>query len=603
MTLNGYLQLIFYIVVLIALAKPLGTFMARVYEGQSVGLNRVLGPLERLIYRLCGTRQDEEMNWKTYAIAMLLFNLVGFLFLYALQRLQAALPLNPQALGAVTPDSSFNTAVSFMTNTNWQGYGGEVTMSYLTQMLGLAVQNFVSAATGMAIMVALIRGLARRSAQTIGNFWVDLTRSTLYILLPLSIVLALIQVWQGVPQTFSAYQSVPLVQAQSYEQPKLDADGNPVKDASGNAVTETVPVTQQVLPLGPAASQIAIKQLGTNGGGFYNVNSAHPYENPTPLSNFFEVLAILLIAGAVCYTYGTMVNDTRQGWAILAAMTIVFVAMLTIAVWAEQSGNPLYNQLGVDTTASDMQPGGNMEGKETRFGIANSALWATTTTLASNGSVNSMHDSYTPLGGFVPLFDIQMGEVIYGGVGSGLYGMLIFVFIAVFIAGLMVGRTPEYVGKKIESYEMKMSSVAILVMPITVLVGTAIGVMTTGGTSTIYNTTPAPHGFSEVLYAFTSAGNNNGSAFAGIGVNTPFYNTALGIAMLLGRYWIAIPALAIAGSLAKKKIVPAGPGTLPTHTPLFIVMLIGVILLVGVLTFIPALALGPFVEHLMMIGS
>jgi K+-transporting ATPase ATPase A chain len=590
-------------IVLIGLAKPLGWYMARVYEGQSVGLDRVLGPLERLIYRLCGTRPDQEMNWKIYALAMLLFNLLGILLLYALQRLQAALPLNPQALGAITPDSSFNTAVSFVTNTNWQGYGGEVTMSYLTQMLGLAVQNFVSAATGMAIMVALIRGLARRSAQTIGNFWVDLTRTTLYILLPLSIVLALIQVWQGVPQSLSVYQSVPLLQAQSYAQPKLDADGNPLKDASGNPITEAVPVTQQVLPLGPAASQIAIKQLGTNGGGFFNANSAHPFENPTPLSNFFEVLAILLIAGAVCYTYGKMVNDTRQGWAILTAMTLVFVAMLTIAVWAEQSGNPLYNALGVDTTASDMQPGGNMEGKETRFGIANSALWATTTTLASNGSVNSMHDSYTPLGGFVPLFDIQMGEVIYGGVGSGMYGMLIFVIIAVFIAGLMVGRTPEYLGKKIEAYEMKMSSLAILVMPITVLLGTAIGVMTTGGTATIYNTTPAPHGFSEVLYAFSSAGNNNGSAFAGIGVNTPFYNTALGIAMLLGRYWIAIPALAIAGSLAKKKVVPAGPGTLTTHTPLFIVMLIGVILLVGVLTFIPALALGPFVEHLMMIGS
>jgi potassium-transporting ATPase potassium-binding subunit len=600
MTLNGYLQLLVYVVVLIGLAKPLGWFMARVYQGQGVGLDRVLGPAERLIYRLCGTRADEEMSWKVYTLAMLLFNLAGFLLVYLLQRLQAALPLNPQNLGAVSPDSSFNTAVSFMTNTNWQGYSGEVTMSYLTQMLGLAVQNFVSAATGMAIMAALIRGIARRSAQTIGNFWVDLTRTTLYILLPLSIVLALIQVWQGVPQTFSAYQAVPLVQPQSYQQPKLDANGSPLKDASGNELIETVEVTQQVLPLGPAASQIAIKQLGTNGGGFFNTNSAHPFENPTPLSNFFEMLAILLIAGALCYTYGMMVNDTRQGWALLAAMTLVFVAMLAVAVWAEQSGNPLYARLGVDTAASDTNPGGNMEGKELRFGIANSALWATTTTLASNGSVNSMHDSYTPLGGFVPLFNIQMGEVIYGGVGSGLYGMLIFVIIAVFIAGLMVGRTPEYLGKKIEAYEIKMASLAILVMPITVLLGTAVAVMTSAGTATIYNTTPAPHGFSEVLYAFTSAGNNNGSAFAGIGVNTPFYNTALGIAMLLGRFWIAIPALAIAGSLAGKKMVPAGPGTLGTHTPLFIVMLIGVILLVGVLTFIPALALGPFVEHLMM---
>jgi K+-transporting ATPase ATPase A chain len=601
MTLNGYLQLLLYFVVLIGLAKPLGWFMARVYEGQNVGLNRALGPVERLIYRVCGTSEDEEMSWQTYTLAMLLFNLLGFLLVYALQRLQPVLPLNPQGFGAVLPDSSFNTAVSFVTNTNWQGYGGETTMSYLTQMLGLAVQNFVSAATGMAIMVALIRGIARRTAQTIGNFWVDLTRTTLYILLPLSIVLALIQVWQGVPQTFSAYRAVPLVQPQSYQQPNLDADGNPAKDASGNDVTETVQVNQQFLPLGPAASQIAIKQLGTNGGGFYNTNSAHPYENPTPLSNFFEVLAILLIAGALCYTYGMLVQDTRQGWALLAAMTLVFVAMLAIAVRAEYSGNPLYARLGVDTIASDTNPGGNMEGKEVRFGVANSALWATATTLASNGSVNSMHDSYTPLGGFVPLFDIQIGEVIFGGVGSGLYGMLIFVIIAVFIAGLMVGRTPEYMGKKIEAYEMKMASLAILVMPITVLLGSAIAVMTSAGTATIYNTTPAPHGFSEVLYAFSSAGNNNGSAFAGIGVNTPFYNTALGIAMLLGRFWIAIPALAIGGSLAGKKLVPAGPGTLATHTPLFIVMLIGVILLVGVLTFIPALALGPFVEHLMMI--
>ncbi len=603
MTLNGYLQLLLYFVVLIALIKPVGWFMARVYEGQPVGLDRVFGPVERLIYRLCGTRPDDEMNWKTYTIAMLLFNLLGFLLLYALQRLQAVLPLNPQGLGAVSPDSSFNTAVSFVTNTNWQGYGGEVTMSYLSQMLGLAVQNFVSAATGMAIVVALIRGIARHSAQTIGNFWVDLTRTTLYILLPLSIVLALILVSQGVVQTFSAYQSVPLVQAQSYEQPKLDADGNPVKDASGNDVTETVQVTQQVLPLGPAASQVAIKELGTNGGGFFNVNSAHPFENATPLSNFFEMLSLLLIAGALCYTYGMMVKDTRQGWALFAAMTIVLVVMVAVAEWAEYSGNPLYNRLGVDSVASAVQPGGNMEGKEVRFGVVNSALWATATTVTSNGSVNSMHDSYTPLGGLVALFDMQMGEVIYGGVGSGLYGMLIFVIIAVFVAGLMVGRTPEYLGKKIESYEMKMASVAILVMPTVVLVSTAVAITAPAGLAGIYNTTPAPHGFSEVLYAFTEAGNNNGSAFAGLGANTPFYNTALGLTILFGRYWIIIPALAIGGSLARKKIVPAGAGTLTTHTPLFIVMLIGVILLVGVLTFIPALALGPIVEHLMMIGS
>jgi potassium-transporting ATPase potassium-binding subunit len=582
MTLNGWLQLILYFVVLIALAKPLGAFMARVYDGEKTRLDRVIGPIERLIYRLSGVNPQAEMNWKTYALAMLLFNLFGLIAVYLLQRLQGALPLNPQGLGAVSPDSSFNTAVSFATNTNWQGYGGEVTMSYLTQMLALTVQNFVSAATGMAIVVALIRGLRARSAQTIGNFWVDLTRTTLYILLPLSIVLAVILVTQGVVQNFNSYQTVPLLQA--------TVDGN------GNAVT------QQVLPMGPAASQIAIKQLGTNGGGFFNVNSSHPFENATPLSNFFEMLSILLIPAALCYTFGKMVKDTRQGWALLAAMTIVFAAMTLIAVGTEQNGNPAFTQMGVDQTASELQAGGNMEGKEVRYGIVNSALWASVTTVASNGSVNSMHDSYTPLGGFVPLFNIQMGEVIFGGVGSGLYGILIFAIIAVFIAGLMVGRTPEYLGKKIESFEMKMASIGILVMPITVLVGTAIAVLVPGGLATIWNTTPAPHGFSEVLYAFTSAGNNNGSAFAGLGANTLFYNTALGIAMLIGRFWIAIPALAIAGSLAGKKIVPAGPGTLPTHTPLFIVMLIFVVLLVGVLTFIPALALGPFVEQLMMMG-
>jgi potassium-transporting ATPase potassium-binding subunit len=583
MTLNGWLQLILYFGVLIALVKPLGAFMARVYEGESTFLDRIIGPIERLIYRLSGVKPQDGMNWKTYALAMLLFNLFGLLAVYLLQRVQGALPLNPQGLSAISPDSSFNTAVSFASNTNWQGYGGEVTMSYLTQMLALTVQNFVSAATGMAIVVALIRGLRARSAQTIGNFWIDLTRTTLYILLPLALILAVVLVSQGVVQNFNSYQTVPLLQA--------TVDGN------GNAVT------QQVLPMGPAASQIAIKQLGTNGGGFFNVNSSHPFENATPLSNFLEMLSILLIPAALCYTFGKMVKDTRQGWALLAAMTIVFAAMTLIAVGAEQNGNPAFTPLGVDQTASELQAGGNMEGKEVRYGIVNSALWASATTVASNGSVNSMHDSYTPIGGFVPLFNMQMGEVIFGGVGSGLYGMLIFAIIAVFIAGLMVGRTPEYLGKKIEAFEMKMASIVILVMPLTVLIGTAIGVLTAGGLATIYNTTPAPHGFSEVLYAFTSAGNNNGSAFAGLGANTLFYNTALGIAMLIGRFWIAIPALAIAGSLAGKKIVPAGPGTLPTHTPLFIVMLIGVVLLVGVLTFIPALALGPFVEQLMMMGQ
>jgi len=601
MTFNGYIQLGLYLVVLLALAKPLGGFMARVYMGQPTRLDRVLGPLERLIYRLCGVRAEEEMGWKTYAIAMLLFNLFGFLAVYALQRLQGVLPLNPQGFGAVTPDSSFNTATSFATNTNWQGYGGEVTMSYLTQMLALTVQNFVSAATGMAVLVAFIRALARHTAQTIGNFWVDLTRSTLYILLPLSLVLALIQVQQGVVQTFSAYQTVPLLQATSYEEPKLDADGKPLQDADGKPVTETKEMKEQVLPLGPAASQIAIKQLGTNGGGFFNVNSAHPFENATPLTNFLEMLSILLIAAALCYTFGVMVGDTRQGWAVLAAMTIVFVGALALCVWAEQTGNPRIAALGVDTTASSLQPGGNMEGKEVRFGIVNSAIWATATTSASNGSVNSMHDSFTPLGGFVPLFMIQLSEVIFGGVGSGLYGMLIYVIIAVFVAGLMVGRTPEYLGKKIESYEMKMASLAILVPPLLVLVCTALAVVTEAGKAGPPN--PGAHGFSEILYAFSSMGNNNGSAFAGISANTPFYNLVGGVAMLASRYWIAIPALAIAGSLAGKKLVPAGLGTLPTHTPLFVAMLISIVIIVGALTFIPALALGPIVEHVLMVGA
>jgi K+-transporting ATPase ATPase A chain len=609
MTLNGYLQIVLYMVVLIGLAKPLGWYMARVYEGQSIGLDRVLGPVERLIYRICGTGEDQEMNWKTYAIAMLLFNLLGFLVVYLLQRLQAALPLNPQGLGPISPDSSFNTAVSFATNTNWQGYGGETTMGYLTQMLGLNVQNFVSAAAGMATLAAFIRGLARRTTEMIGNFWVDLTRTTLYIFLPLALILALIQVSQGVVQNFNAYQAVPLLQPTSYEQTKLDAAGNPVKDASGNEVKETVQVTQQALPMGPAASQIAIKQLGTNGGGFFNVNSAHPFENPTPLSNFFEMLAILVISAALCYTFGKMVKDTRQGWAVLAAMTIIFIPSLALAVGSEAAGNPQLAALGADQTISDVAPGGNMEGKEVRFGIANSALWATATTAASNGSVNSMHDSYTPLGGLVPIFMIQLGEIIYGGVGSGLYGMLVFAIIAVFVAGLMVGRTPEYLGKKIESYEMKMASVVILIPPIVVLGFTALAVVTQAGKGALYDSTfpyttiynPGTHGFSEVLYAFSSMGNNNGSAFAGLGANNPFYNLTGGIAMLFARYWLAVPTLAIAGSLAQKKLVPAGPGTLPTHTPLFIVMLIGVVLIVGVLTFVPALALGPIVEHLQML--
>jgi K+-transporting ATPase ATPase A chain len=578
MTAIGILQLALYMVVLIALAKPLGLYMANVYEGRPTLLSRLFGPLERGLYRLLGTREDEEMDWKTYAVAMLLLNIAGFVAVYLLQRLQAVLPLNPQVFGAVTPDSSFNTAVSFASNTNWQGYGGETTMSYLTQMLGLTVQNFLSAAAGMATLVALIRGLARRSGSTVGNFWVDVTRSTIYILLPLSLLVALLLVSQGVVQNFSAYVPATLVQSTT---------------ASDGAA-----VTQHMLPMGPAASQVAIKQLGTNGGGFFNVNSSHPFENPTPLSNSVELLSILLISAALCYTFGKMVGDTRQGWAVLAAMTAIFVILLAGAYLAEQSGNPLFDRLGIDQSASATQSGGNMEGKETRFGIASSALWAAATTAASNGSVNSMHDSYTPLGGLVPMWLMQLGEVIYGGVGSGLYGMLIFAIIAVFVAGLMIGRTPEYLGKKIEAFEMKMSSLVILIPCVVVLTGTAIAVLADGGRATIFN--PGAHGFSEVLYAFSSAGNNNGSAFAGLGANTSFYNLTLGLAMLFARYWLAIPTLAIAGSMVRKKVTPSGPGTLPTHTPLFVVMLISVVIIVGALTFIPALALGPIVEHLMM---
>jgi potassium-transporting ATPase potassium-binding subunit len=600
MTGNGILQLGFYLIVLLVLAKPLGSYMARVYEGRPIGLDRALGWLERLIYKASGVAPEAEMGWKTYALTMLLFNLAGLLAVYALQRLQSRLPLNPAGLGAVSPDSSFNTAVSFATNTNWQGYGGETTMSYLTQMLALTVQNFVSAATGMAVVVALIRGFARRSAETIGNFWVDLTRTTLYILLPLSFVFALVLVSQGVVQTFGPYAKVAVVQPSEYDEPVTDKDGKPVLDEKGQPKTKKSTLTEQVIAVGPAASQIAIKQLGTNGGGFFNVNSAHPFENPTPLTNFLELLAILQLSAALCYTFGVMVGDTRQGWAVLAAMTVVFVALLAVCVVAEQNGSVFAKQ-GVDHSASALQSGGNMEGKEVRFGIANSALWATATTAASNGSVNAMHDSFTPIGGLVPMWLIQLGEVIYGGVGSGLYGMLMFAIIAVFVAGLMVGRTPEYLGKKIESYEMKMSSLVILITPALVLIGTSIGVVTAAGKAGIAN--PGIHGFSEILYAFSSASNNNGSAFAGLSANTPFYNTALGLCMLFGRYWLAVPVLAIAGALARKKIVPVGAGTLPTHTPLFVGLLVGVVLLVGALTFVPALALGPIVEHLTLIAA
>jgi len=581
MTANGLLQIALYVAILLALVKPLGTYMARVYEGKPFGLDRVLGPFERLIYRLTGVRADEEMDWKVYAFSVLLFSVVSVLFLYALQRLQGLLLLNPQSFGAVTPDSSWNTSTSFVTNTNWQGYVGESTMSYLTQMLGLAVQNFVSAAAGMAILVAFIRGLVRRNAKTIGNFWVDLTRTTVYILLPLSLVLALVLVSQGVVQTFSAYRTVPLVEA--------------TQDGDGKAVTE------RVLALGPVASQVAIKHLGTNGGGFFNANSAHPFESSTPLTDLLEILSETLIAAALCYTFGKMVGDTRQGWAILAAMMLVLVSFQLFGYWAEAQGNPRIAALGVDQTSTDLNPGGNMEGKEVRLGIARSALFAAGTTATSCGAVNSMHDSYTPIGGLVPLFLIQFSETILGGVGSGLYGMLIFVLVSVFIAGLMVGRTPEYLGKKIEAYEMKMASLVILIMPFVVLIFTSIAVVVAPGIKSIFN--PGAHGFSEVLYAFTSQGNNNGSAFAGISANTPFYNTTGGLAMLFSRFWLAIPTLAIAGSLAKKKLVPPGAGTLPTHTPLFVVFLIGVVVLVGALTFFPALALGPIVEHLQMMAG
>jgi potassium-transporting ATPase potassium-binding subunit len=597
----GWSQLALYIVVLLLLAKPLGAYMAAIYEGRAIRAQRIGGWLERLIYRGAGVDPVRDMNWIDYALAMLWFNLLGALAVYALQRLQIFLPLNPQVMAEVSPDSAFNTATSFATNTNWQGYGGESSMSYLTQMLGLGVQNFVSAATGMAVLVALIRGFARKQVSGIGNFWFDLVRTTVYILLPLALVLALALVSQGVVQTFDKYATVTLVQPVTYDAPANGPDGQPLKDDKGNAVTQKSTTTEQTIPLGPAASQIAIKQLGTNGGGFFNVNSAHPFENPNPLSNFLEVLAILLIPAALCYTFGRMIGDTRQGWALLAAMTVMFVVLLASGYMLEAPGNPVLTQLGADQVASATNIGGSMEGKETRFGVANSVLWAVATTSASNGSVNAMHDSLMPLAGMIPMWLMQLGEVIYGGVGSGLYGMIVFAIVAVFIAGLMVGRTPEYLGKKIGAFEIKMASIAILIPPFLVLCGTALAVMLDAGKAGVAN--PGEHGFSEILYAFSSAGNNNGSAFAGLSANTPFYNTALGICMLFARYWLAIPVLALAGALAAAKSVPPSGGTLPTHTPLFIVVLIGTVLTVGALTFVPALALGPVIEHLHLYGA
>ncbi len=577
MTFYDWLQIALYVIILLLLVKPLGSYMARVYQGERVFLSPVIGPIERFIYRILRLHPDEEMDWKTYAIGILIFALLGIILLYALERLQALLPLNPQNIEAVQPGVALNTAISFNTNTNWQNYGGETTMSYLTQMLGLAVHNFLSAAIGMSVLVAMIRGFSRHSVKTIGNFWMDMTRSILYILLPLSIVLAVILVSQGVVQAFSSGHTATLVQV--------------MQDTSGQTVS------QQVITVGPVASQEAIKMLGTNGGGFFNVNSAHPFENPTPLTNFLETLAILLIPASLCYTFGKMVGDTRKGWALLAAMTIIFVVILSVCVWAEQHGNPSLTALNVNQSASSMQSGGNMEGKEVRFGAANSALWAVATTGASNGAVNSMLDSLTPLGGLMPMWLMQLGEVVYGGVGSGLYGMLAFVIIAVFVAGLMIGRTPEYLGKKIEAFEMKMASLMVLIPVLLVLFGTAIAVITKAGKSTVFN--PGAHGFSEVLYAFSSTSNNNGSAFAGLGSNT-FYNIGESIAMFFGRYGLVIPALAIAGSLAQKKKVPVTAGTLPTHTPLFIFWLIAVVVIVGALSFLPALSLGPIVEHLLL---
>jgi len=597
MTANDFIQLGLYLVVLLLLVKPLGGYMARVFADAPNRVTRFGAPVERVLYRLCGIDPAEDMGWKRYALTMLLFNVLGLLVVYALQRLQQWLPLNPQHFGAVSPDSAMNTAISFITNTNWQGYGGESTMSYLTQMLGLAVQNFLSAATGLAVLVAVIRGFSRRSAQGLGNFWVDMVRSTLYVLMPLSLLLSLLLVSQGVVQNFKPYVNVPVVQTTTYANPVTDAAGNPVKDAAGNPVTKPAQATAQTLPMGPAASQIAIKQLGTNGGGFFNVNSAHPYENPTPLSNFAELLAILLIPAALCYTFGRMVGDRRQGWALLLAMLVIFVPLLLTCTVAEQAGNPALHGLAVDQHASALQAGGNMEGKETRFGIVNSTLWATATTAASNGSVNAMHDSFTPLGGLVPMWLIQLGEVIFGGVGCGLYGMLAFAVVAVFIAGLMVGRTPEYLGKKIEAYEMKMASLAVLLPCVLVVVGTAVAVMAPAGVAGVAN--PGAHGFSEILYALSSASNNNGSAFAGLSANTPFWNVLLGICMFLARFPLAIAMLAMGGALAAKRHVPESAGTLPTHTPLFVTLLACVVIVVGALTFLPALALGPIAEYLM----
>ncbi len=594
MNAPAWVQLVTYLAILLLLAWPLARAIEAVVQGRFALGQRIEAPL----YRLAGVDPAQEQGWRAYTLGLLVFNGLGVLAVYALQRLQADLPLNPQAMTAVSPDSAFNTAISFVTNTNWQGYGGEATMSYLTQMLALTVQNFLSAATGIVVVVALIRGFTRHAAGALGNVWVDLTRVTLWVLLPLSFVFALVLAGQGVIQNLKPYQAVQALEPVTWQAPKTGADGQPVVDAQGQPVMAEQTVQTQTLAMGPVASQLAIKMLGTNGGGFFNANSAHPYENPTAVTNFLQMLAIFLIPAALVFVFGRMVGDLRQAWAVLAAMTLVFVLAVVGLTLAEYQGNPLLAALGVDQQASATQAGGNMEGKEVRFGINATALFAAITTAASCGAVNAMHDSFTPLGGAVPLVLIQLGEVIFGGVGSGLYGMLVFAMLAVFIAGLMIGRTPEYLGKKIETHEMKMVSVAILVTPLLVLLGTAVAVMSGAGRAGIAN--PGPHGFTEILYALSSAANNNGSAFAGLSANTPFYNTLLGVAMWLGRFGVIVPVLAIAGSLAAKKRLAVTEGTLPTHGPLFVVLLIGTVGLVGLLNYVPALALGPVVEHLML---
>jgi K+-transporting ATPase ATPase A chain len=592
MTLNGWFQILLFFAFVLLVTKPMGTFMAKVFARERTWLDPVLRPIEKLIYRLTGVDEQREMRWTEYTIAMLLFSGISMIVLYLLQRLQHVLPFNPQHLANVPADLAFNTAASFTTNTNWQFYSGENTMSYFTQMAGLAYHNFASAAVGIALAIALVRGVARRETNTIGNFWVDTTRAALWVLLPLCLIYSVFLVSQGVIQNLRPYDTVKLVEAQ--QMPRVDGEGKPVLGPDGKQVM--VPVTNQVIAQGPVASQEAIKMLGTNGGGFFGANSAHPYENPTPLSNFFEMFSIFIIPAGLTYTLGRMTGSHRHGWAVFAAMSVLFFCGVATAYWAEAKGNPLL--AGVDQHVSDGQSGGNMEGKEVRFGIASSALFATVTTDASCGAVNGVHDSYTPLGGMVPLANIMLGEIVFGGVGAGLYGMLVFVILAVFIAGLMVGRTPEYLGKKIESYDVKMAMLYVLIFPLSILVFAAMAVLSPKyGLSTLTNT--GPHGLSEILYAFTSATGNNGSAFAGLGANR-FYNLTIGFATLIGRFLMHVPMLAVAGNLAQKKIVPPSPGTFPVTTPLFAGLLVSVIIIVGALTFFPALSLGPVLEHLLM---